>query len=197
MITLQDQIPGMPPLFFPAAEEPEFKMAMGRYQEQVARAVYTVNAALEPIDAAAKLHDREPSRRWRAHYDLARGRLLALKVRCDEFNWACAKMKKDPPRFTRKDTNAWRLVPDEEIRYGGDRLASLASQATAILKKVVTDYPNTPWALLAERELKDPLGFRWVETHVRVTPRTNNDTPSEVRKRAKETSPKPPEPPKL
>ena len=28
------------------------------------------------------------------------GRLLAMKIRCYEYNWACAKMKKDAPKFT-------------------------------------------------------------------------------------------------
>ncbi len=34
--------------------------------------------------------DRETSQNWQAHYDLVLGRLLAIKVRCYEYNWACA-----------------------------------------------------------------------------------------------------------
>ena len=44
-----------------------------------------------PITAAAKFRDRETSRRWQAHYDLIRGRLLAMKIRCYEYNSACAR----------------------------------------------------------------------------------------------------------
>ena len=76
------------------------------------RTAYTVDEALGPINAVAKLRDRETSRRWQAHYDLIRGRLLAMKVRCYEYNWACARMKKDPPKFSNPKSNAWRLVPD-------------------------------------------------------------------------------------
>jgi len=52
-----------------------------------------VDAALEVISPAAKFRDQETSRRWQAHDDLIRGRLLAMKVRCYEYNWVCALMK--------------------------------------------------------------------------------------------------------
>ena len=38
-------------------------------------------------------YGKEPSARWRAWYDLTYGRLLAMCVRANEYNWACAVMK--------------------------------------------------------------------------------------------------------
>src|SRR5262249_2790209 len=105
----QQNLPGQPNLSFPAADGPAFKEAMKRNQEVVARTEYTVSASLEPINAVAKRRDHETSRRWQAHYDLIRGRLLALQVRCHEYNMACAKMMKDPKKFTRPTSNGWRL----------------------------------------------------------------------------------------
>ena len=107
----------MPALYFPPADAPEFKDVMANNQAIAERTAYTVDEALGPINAVAKLRDRETSRRWQAHYDLIRGRLLAMKVRCYEYNWACARMKKDPPKFTNPRSNAWRLVPDTAIQY--------------------------------------------------------------------------------
>ena len=66
---------------------------MARQQAVAARTAYTVDAALEVISPAAKFRDQETSRRWQAHDDLIRGRLLAMKVRCYEYNWVCALMK--------------------------------------------------------------------------------------------------------
>jgi hypothetical protein len=193
-ITQQNNLPGMPSLFFPPVDGPEFKQAMEQNQALAARTAYTVDAALEPINAAAKLRDRETSRRWQAHFDLIRGRLLAVKVRCYEYNWACAKMKKDAPKFTRPDSNAWRLVPDTEIHFS-DKAAVAGKQAVELLRKVVADHPNTPWALLAQRELKDPLGFKWVE--IRIRPIVRKDAGDAARKKAQMNMPKPPDPPKL
>ena len=91
VITQQNNLPGMPPLSFPPIDGPEFKQVMEQGQALAARTAYTVDSALEPVNAAIKYRDRETSRRWQAHYDLIRGRLLAVKVRCYEYNWACAR----------------------------------------------------------------------------------------------------------
>lgn len=194
-ITQQNNLPGMPSLVFPPVDGPEFKDAMEQNQALAARTAYTVDAALEPINAVVKERSREASRRWQAHYDLIRGRLLAVKVRCYEYNWACAKMKKDAPKFTKPDSNAWRLVPDTEIHFS-DKAAAAGKQAFDLLKKVVAEHPNTPWALLAQRELKDPLGFKWVEIHVKPIVR-NNDAAEAAKKKKAAAMPKPPDPPKL
>jgi hypothetical protein len=192
----QQQLPGQPSLRFPAADGPEFKEEMRKAQEVAARTAYTVDAALEPILRVTKGRDREPSRRWQAHFDLVRGRLLAMKVRCYEYNWACAKMKKDAPKFQKPDSNAWRLVPDEEIHYS-DKAAAAAAEAKSLLKRVVEEHPGTPWALLAQRELKDPFGFKWVETYVRPVERDKPGAEAKKKAMPKPAPTRPVEVPKL
>ena len=123
-----------PALYFPAADGPEFKDAMANNQAIAERTAYTVDEALGPINAVAKLRDREKSRRWQAHYDLIRGRLLAMKVRCYEYNWACARMKKDPPKFSSPKSNAWRLVPDKAIQYSKNAAAA-GKEAESLLQQ--------------------------------------------------------------
>jgi uncharacterized protein YegL len=191
----QQKLPGMPALFFPPTDAPEFKEFMAANQAIAERTAITVDDALGPINAVAKLRDRETSRRWQAHYDLIRGRLLAMKVRCYEYNWACARLKKDPPKFTDPKSNTWRLVPDTGIQFS-DKAATAAKEAEMLLQRVTDEHSTTPWALLAQRELKDPLGFKWVETHVPPRPRrdNNNDT---AKKNKNMPRPKPPEMPKL
>jgi len=111
------------------------------------------------------------------------------------YNSACAKMKKDMPRFKKPDSNAWRLVPDEEIHYN-EKAAAAAKEARALLQRVVASHPGTPWALLAERELKDAFGFQWTETYVRQIIRTEGEA-SARKKATSKPAPKPAEPPKL
>jgi hypothetical protein len=194
----QQNLPGQPTLRFPAADGPEFKEAMRKAQEVAARINYTVDEALQPFLAINKqapdARDHEASRRWQAHYDLVLGRLLAMKIRCSEYNWACAKMKKDAPKFQKPDSNAWRLVPDEEIHYS-DKAAAAAAEAKSLLKRVVEEHPGTPWALLAKRELKDSFGFKWVETYVQPVERNNN--PAEPKKKKAMPKPAPMKPAEL
>jgi hypothetical protein len=162
----QQRLPGMPSFNFPSIETAEFKEAMARNQEVVSLVQYTVDEALQAIAPGASRRDHETARRWQAHYDLARGRLLAMHVRCIEFNLACGRMKKDPPKFKQPNSNAWRLVPDTELSLKDKSTKAMADEAVRLLERVVQDHPGTPWAMLASREIKDPLGLKWVETHV-------------------------------
>ncbi|WP_435008746.1 vWA domain-containing protein [Tundrisphaera lichenicola] len=179
----QQNLPGQPGLTFSSADSPEFKEEMTRNQETVARIAYTVDEALVPITAAARMRDRETSRRWQAHYDLIRGRLLTMKIRCHEYNIACARMKRDAPKFQNPKSNAWQLTPTEEVQ-SGDKVATVAKEARWLLNRVVEDHPNTPWAQLAQRELKDPVGFKWVETFVPPPPRPSPAQEAAARKKA-------------
>jgi len=191
----QENLPGQPSFSFPPTDGPEFKEAMKANQELVARSEYTVNMALEPITAAVKRRDHETSRRWQAHYDLIRGRLLALKLRCYEYNSACAKMQKEPRKFTNPASNTWKLVPSAEM-MAGDKAAAVADEARMLLRRVIADHPGTPWALMAQRELKDPFGLKWVEANVPPRPKMKDGDPAK-KKAAKAEMGKPPEPPKL
>jgi hypothetical protein len=197
----QRNLPAQPGYGFPAADSPEFKDVMARNQEVVAVVENTVDEALAPILAVRKLRDRETSRRWQAHYDLILGRLLAMKVRTYSYNTACAKMKKDPLKFQNPSSNAWRLVPSATVEYGlsSKITEKYVAEARAALQRVVKEHAGTPWGMLAERELKDPLGLRWVETRVPPPPkpRPGNNNPPPQRRPKEMTPPKPPELPKL
>ncbi len=70
-------------------------------------------------------------------------------------------------------------------------------EAETLLRRVVEDHPATPWALLAQRELKDPLGFKWVETYVPPPRRNNNDAEAKAKKKNNPKPARPPEVPKL
>jgi hypothetical protein len=192
----QQHLPGMPSLFFPPVDSVEFKNYLTANQAVAERTAYTVEEAIKPINETAKRRDRETSRRWQANYDLIRGRLLAMKVRCYEYNWACARLKKDPPKFKSPRANAWRLVPDTAIQYS-EKAVAAAHESEVLLHRVIDDHPGTPWALLAQRELKDPFGFKWVETYVPPHPRGEDNSRTVQRKNRSMSTAKPQQPPKL
>jgi hypothetical protein len=200
----QQQLPGMPDLRFPAVEDPRFKDEMTKNQELTARTEYTVNEALgigfggnEPtIVSVSKLRDHEASKRWQAHYDLIRGRLMAAKIRCMEYNTACARLKKDMPKFSKPTSNAWKLVPDKEVHIS-EKAAEVAQETEELLRRVIKEHPGTPWALMAERELKDPFGLKWVEITVPPPPKPNNNAGNPSPNEEKQKMTKPVEVPKL
>ena len=190
------EVSGMegPRLEFPRRDDGALVLLLGEAQKKA--------AVLQPkIDAlyailAAGLPDREAiqEKRWQAGYDLALGRVLALKVRTDAYNIMLAQAKaglkfKDPKNDT------WRLVPDDDITAVGSQTEKLAAQTRTLLTRVIDEHPGTPWAHDAAVELRMPLGYRWEEAHTGVnTPQRNggggNNRPADDMRRML-TPPKP------
>jgi hypothetical protein len=73
-------------------------------------------------------------------------------------------------KFKNEKNNTWVLESVDEISTGS-QLAKAAQQAKTYLERVTQEHPRTPWALLAELELKTPLGWRWAEQHTEIAPR--------------------------
>ncbi|MEX0702616.1 MAG: vWA domain-containing protein [Planctomycetales bacterium] len=118
--------------------------------------------------------------RWQANFDLAMGRMLALKARALGYNATLANMKVAPKPFEKQGSNRWRLVPSPEIT-GSPVVRKMATDARAYLIRVLDTHPGTPWALLAERELSQPMGWDWQEYRVAVAQtgaRPNNAPPA-------------------
>lgn len=110
----------------------------------------------------------EPSRpqvtkpRWQAGFDLALGRALAVKVRTEGYNAVLAEAKQGKMfRDERNDT--WVLYPSGDV-IDGIGMERDAADAREYLRRVVEDHAGTPWAALAERELGQPLGWKWTES---------------------------------
>ena len=109
------------------------------------------------------------SARWRAAYDLAVGRVLAMRVRAYGYNATLAEMKVTPKAFEKQGSNRWRLVPSNTVD-AGPQLKKWSQKATEALTRVINEHPGTPWATLAERELAVPMGWQWQEFAVAPPP---------------------------
>lgn len=127
-----------------------------------------------------KDRDKVTEPRWRAAYDLAVGRVLAMRTRIFGYNSLLAEMKGLPKQFEKKDNNQWRLVPSKEITAGA-QVKKLSKEALKYLNRVIDEHPGTPWALLAERELSQPLGWEWKEGKGNYP--SMNENPAQRKKR--------------
>lgn len=133
----------------------QLKNALKMEATQAARHLRTVEAALSAFGAEGMEaeYDKEPSPRFRAWYDVTRGRLLAAAVRYMEFVQACDVT----PRNLNGATNRVVFVPSTELQSGA-ATRYWAEDAERLLRRCVDDHADTPWAYLAERELDYPLG---------------------------------------
>jgi hypothetical protein len=117
----------------------------------------TAERALAPLCAAGMdgqyLLDQSP--RWRAWYDLTKGRLLAQSVRYAEYRYHCliaAEEKVD------KKHNCLEIRPGP-CEIDATEVVLRAQEAEKLLQRCVENNPNTPWAYLAQRELDHPFGI--------------------------------------
>lgn len=185
-VTRQRKFKGTPRLTF----APTGKSFFNELREAQETAAYDIAVAQQALSAFGKNVERayaqETSPRWRAWYDLTYGRLLAMSVRCAEYNWACAVMKGKGADFVDKKSNRWHFKPDAELHFGSAS-QRMAKEAQRLLTRCVEQNAGTPWALLAQRELKDPFGFRVEEAYVAPPPPPPKTT-------AKPAPPAPPPP---
>ncbi|MBX3437459.1 MAG: VWA domain-containing protein [Planctomycetaceae bacterium] len=191
-----DGVP-IPQLGFRADNESVLRQQVTEAQKPLADFQYQVDKLHALLEQGAPARKSVTDPRWRAGFDLALGRVLAMRVRAYGYNVMLAKMKSEPRAFQGAENNLWRLVPSASIDTGPSVRQS-AEQARSLLQQVITEHAGTPWALLAERELNQPLGWEWREGRIDVDAILAGQQPApaelldEERERLAETRPKPP-----
>jgi hypothetical protein len=172
-----------PTMRFPREDDGKLALLLGEAQKKA--------AVLEPkIDQlygmlAAGLPDRakiaSEEKRWQAGFDLAFGRVLALKVRTNAYNIMLAQAKSGM-KFKNPKNDTWILNPSDDVSQVGSQTERLAKQADEVLRRVVAEHPGTPWAQMAAEELRNPLGYSWEETYTGVNapkPGNGNGNPNQ------------------
>ena len=173
-----------PTMRFPREDDGKLALLLGEAQKKA--------AVLEPkIDAlygtlAAGVPDRAKiapeEKRWQAGFDLALGRVLAVKVRTNAYNIMLAQAKAGM-KFKNPKNDTWILNPSDDVSQVGSQTERLAKQADEVLRRVVAEHPGTPWAQMAAEELRSPLGYSWEETYTGVNapkPGNGNGNPNPV-----------------
>lgn len=140
--------------------------------EEIAKAM-NISESIEPglqslcqsLKRAQAQRVTETSPRWLAGYDLANASANAERIRNELYHRKLAELKRDK-KFHYAESNVWVLKPS--IEYPPE-LKSEADEVTATLERIIADNAHTPWAYLAQRELRNPLGWSWTETHMTIT----------------------------
>ncbi len=104
------------------------------------------------------------NKRLQAAFDLAYGRSLLQTVRATELTDALAMKKLAPGEFSNDRNNSWTLLADPTLEPLRDK-TDLVGMATALLQEVIARHPDTPFAYIAQTELKRGTGWKWEEDH--------------------------------
>jgi hypothetical protein len=159
----------MPRLDFRSDNDTILRQELTEAQRPIADLDASLDSLLRLLEQGEKDRVKIKEARWRASYDLAIGRALALRVRAFGYNTMLAEMKANPKKFDKAGNNKWLLAPSKDITSGA-AVKKLASKASEYLSHVMDDHPGTPWALLAEREKSVPMGWEWKETYYDPNP---------------------------
>ncbi len=165
-LTQVDDIP-RPQRVFMANNDNVLRQQITEAQKPLADLEYKLRRLHTSIAQGEKHRTKLDTPRWRASYDLAMGRVLALLVRAHGYNAVLADMKTSPKTFEKEGSNQWKLRPSEKI-LGGPAVRKLHKQAVEYLTRVVDEHPGTPWALIAEVELSEPMGWDWYEGQIKM-----------------------------
>lgn len=144
-------------------------------QQAAARLSPELNALCLVLAEGEKHKAKETSPRWLASFDLSYGTALAAKVRNDSYN-AMLALAKRGMNFEDPKNNTWTISPSDKISVDS-RLEKEANLARELLQNVVDNHPGTPWALLAARELSNPIGWEWKESFTDLNPPPRRDPP--------------------
>lgn len=164
----QSQVQPMenPRLEFPKTDEASFKNMLDDAQRAAAKLGPKIDVLYQALKEGEKDRAKLTEPRWQAGYDLAMGRVLAVKVRTEAYNAMLAKAK-GGLKFQNAESDTFVLEPADEISVGS-AIEKLAKQAREYLTRVAQQHAGTPWALLAERELKEPIGWKWGEKSLKL-----------------------------
>ena len=187
--------PMAPPQFrFEKLDEARFVNEVNRAQQPAALLSSKINKLYEILKLGEGDRDNEVVLRWKAGFDLAMGRVLAVKIRAESYNKTLA-MLKTKMNFEDPKNNVWVLRPANVI-LTGSASERLAEKAKMYLNRVIEEHPGTPWALLAKKELETPIGWELAETYQAppqpAQPRqVNNNNPNPNRQRPMRQQPAP------
>jgi hypothetical protein len=155
-------------LRFPKRDEAELAQSLSIAQRSAALLQPKLDMLVQTLLAGEKDRGGIDEPRWRAGYDLAVGRALAAQVRTAGYNVVLAEIKQGAS-FKNEKNNTWILRSDDA--FADTSLEKAAAKAKSYLQRAVEENPGTPWAMLAERELATPLGWRWDEDYTEIRPR--------------------------
>jgi hypothetical protein len=154
-------IEGTPGSRFPKAAEAKLANQLSAAQKFAASNSPRVDRLYEILAPGEADRAKLTSPRWQAEFDLAFGRVLANKARLDGYNSMLAALKRGKT-FTKETSTEWILEPADHFETEST-IKRMADKARQCLDRVIQEHPGTPWAKIAEEELKLPLGWQWRE----------------------------------
>jgi hypothetical protein len=148
--------------FFGGANTAAVKKQVLKEQAAPGKAILYLEDALEEMVKAGEARRKEKSKRWQAHYDYVMARLKSRLVYVMEYDYVLAQIRNDAlPPLDKGGFAGYRLGSLKKVTIPEGKVKNWVKEIDKGWKKVINDYPETPWALIARREQLTVLGLEW------------------------------------
>ena len=121
------------------------------------------------LEKLKNLRDREPEKRWQAHYDLMLAQTVAFQVKAFEYRALMAQIIQKPPVPGKQPTPdlaiTWVVDHAKEPLAAKNLTAKKYAEAKRLLEDVIANHPKTPWADLAQDTLDRGFSVKLNEWH--------------------------------
>jgi len=153
---------------FPIEPDELIKAAL----EEGQRATVKLNVLLDiqkRLEGLANVRDREPEKRWQAHYDLMLAQTVAFQVKAYEYRALMASIVKATPVPKRPAgpdlVITWVVNHSKTPLAPKNEAVKKYAEAERLLKEVIIRHPKTPWADLAQDTLNRGFSVQFDEWH--------------------------------
>jgi hypothetical protein len=124
--------------------------------------MFHLESALAAVKAAGEEREKETSKRWQANFDYAQARLQSRLIYLFEYNYTLGQIRLDNLPELAPGQSGWRVgISGAKITVTEGKAKTYAKDTKKLWDRIQRDYPETPWALLAQRESMIALGLAW------------------------------------
>lgn len=152
----------------PAALAPALVAELPKVEQQLV----LLGAIEKRLRALQPERDRDPEKRWQAHYDLILGQIAAYQVQAYEYGATVSEMGRllQAGQLVPKTKPVpgqliveWVVDHGRDLRAKKENTGKQIEVATRLLNLVIERHPNSPWSDLAKDELARGFGCGWSE----------------------------------
>jgi hypothetical protein len=134
-------------------------------QKEPALAILDLEETLDTMKKLDEDREKETNKRWLAHFDMARARLMSRLVYINEYNNLIAQIRTDSlPALEEKIHVGWRVNTSDRVQIKEAKVKTMVKDVAKLWTRMEKDYPMTPWAIIAKREKNIAMGMKWVPT---------------------------------
>lgn len=142
--------------------DPKRKSAFLKEQQEPGMMIFELEQALGQMKTVAGEREKEPSKRWQANFDYTMARLESRLVYLFEYSYILGQIRSDSLPALESGQSGWRIGSRTKVQVPEPKAKTMArKEIPRLWRRIREQYPDTPWAILAERESLIALGLEW------------------------------------